>query len=413
MLENEKDDIVLFHEKKECSGCGACQNACPKQAVIMQTDEYGFLYPHINPLKCVKCGLCKTVCGYQKQSDGREPQHVFAGASKDDKILMKTASGGIFSVLASQILSQNGIVYGAAMEKKDGKLVVHHIGISSSADLWKLQGSKYVQSETGMIYKEVKEALLQQKKVVFSGTPCQIAGLNGFLGKKYENLLTIDIICHGVPGVKMFQDYIESLEQRIKGSIYEYRFREKEKGQDMSGRFFYSNQRNAKRTRAIDGHRESYYKLFLEGMTYRENCYSCPFASSKRVSDITIGDYWGIQEQHKEELQSSTLSDEKGISCILIHTEKGNQAFQKAAAKCEFFRSDFSKASKYNAQLRTPSKLPEERQMIMEIYKNEGYQKVEQYFKKKQGMKRFYYLGRYIAPKGLKRMIKQLLAVGR
>ncbi|HAR87529.1 MAG TPA: coenzyme F420 hydrogenase, partial [Ruminococcaceae bacterium] len=204
---------------------------------------------------------------------------------------------------------------------EDGKLTVKHISVTDIAELPRLQGSKYVQSSIGFAYKEVKQYLLQGRKVLFSGTPCQIDALKGFLNKDYDNLILIDIICHGVPSQKMFNEYVDLLEDKTKMTIDELNFRDKKKGWDN----FYLNITNSNKNKDIFWELSSYYKFFVKGYIYRENCYSCKYATRKRISDITIGDYWGIRQQHPE-----LFNDDKwfeysydGISCVMVNNEKG------------------------------------------------------------------------------------------
>ena len=216
--DSEIKEIKLFKEKNDCCACGACLNICPKQAISMQKDEYGFLYPQIDKGKCIKCGLCLKTCAFQNSELKNIPIKTYA-AQSDNTDLKESASGGIFASIATNVLREGGVVYGAAMEMENDKLIVRHIAVENDADLIKLQGSKYVQSSTEKIYQDVKKKLNDNRLVLFSGTPCQVDGLNSYLGKTYDNLITIDIICHGVPNNQMFQDYIALLEEKYKDKI--------------------------------------------------------------------------------------------------------------------------------------------------------------------------------------------------
>nr|MCR4903058.1 Coenzyme F420 hydrogenase/dehydrogenase, beta subunit C-terminal domain [Butyrivibrio sp.] len=195
---------VLFENKKDCCACGACLNICPKQAISMHEDEYGFIYPVVDEKLCIGCGACKKDCSYQNKDETNVPLECYAAVSKNKDQAKRSASAGIFSALATKTLLNGGVVYGAAFDKAWN---VNHISIGSADELYKLQGSKYTQSNTGKTFSEVKKALIEGKNVLYSGTPCQIAGLKGFLGKDYNNLLTVDIVCHGVPNNKMFKEY--------------------------------------------------------------------------------------------------------------------------------------------------------------------------------------------------------------
>lgn len=227
--------ITLFEDKSKCCCCSACYNICPQNAIFIKEDEHGYKYPQIDTSKCVKCGLCKRICPYQRKIESyknKEKQEMqkesYAAQIINEEILNKSASGGIFAAIATEILNNDGIVYGCSLEKKENKLEPKHIRIDNIENLYKIQGSKYVQSDIKDSLKMVKRDLDEGKIVVFSGTPCQIDGLKAFLKSDYEKLLTIDIICHGVPNARIFQDYIEFEGNKIEGNIIEFKFRDKE-----------------------------------------------------------------------------------------------------------------------------------------------------------------------------------------
>lgn len=402
--------IELFQNKSDCCGCGACMNICPKGAISMQEDEHGYVYPVIDNEKCVKCGLCKRVCKYKDGAEYYEVRKAYAAAIKGNDEIMVVASGGIFTTLAKHVLSENGVVFGVSMENIDGKLTPRHIDIQEEKNLYKLQGSKYVQSDIGEAYKKAKEYLLEGRKVLFSGTPCQITGLKAYLGKEYSDLLTVDVICHGVPSVRMFQDYIGNLEKKLGGKIYSYKFRDKSKGQGMNAQILYKKENNKEMVKYIDGYLTSYFYMFLKSIIYRENCYSCPYARAERVSDITAGDFWGVYQVHADEMNKSNMSNIKGVSCMLLNTEKGLEYFDKIQDKLDYFESNVEKVAKNNKQLREPSKYASERENVLRIYREKGYYGVEQYFPKIIGNKKYFYILKNLAPKGLKRRIKQVVA---
>ena len=223
------DKIVLFEDKKDCCGCGACMNKCPKKAITMCEDEAGFVYPVINEELCVKCGACQKACGFKSEITGDTSfeQKVFAFSSKDDVVITTSASGGAFAEIAKKVLTEkNGVVYGSISENRDKDWKVHHTRIDNINDLSSLQGSKYVQSEIGTTYSDVKQDLSEGRFVLFSGTPCQIDGLNHYLGKQYDNLLTVDIICHGVPSRKLYTDFLRSQEEKLGCKIDRFVFRD-------------------------------------------------------------------------------------------------------------------------------------------------------------------------------------------
>lgn len=405
-----KEEIVLFKEKKDCCGCGACEAICPKKAISMKKDEFGFEYPEIDKLKCVKCGLCKDTCAYQNGLKSESIKKCFAASSKEDKVILNSASGGIFTSLAKRFLQDDGIVYGCALEEKDNKLFPHQLRIDAEEDLVKIQGSKYVQSSMRDSYQQVKKDLKENKRVLYSGTPCQIASLKRYLKVEYENLYTIDIICHGTPSVSLFQDYVDFVENKVKGKVVNIVFRDKSEGWGIFlGRIDYINDKGKKKVMYFKTNTSSYYNLFLKSETYRENCYSCKYASDKRVSDITIGDYWGIEKEHPEYLleNGGLLNSQKGISFIMVNTLNGEALLEKYKNQFYLLESDFEKAARENNQLKKPSTFSKDRSQIIELYKNEGYKAVDKWFFDKKGIKKylFYFYNRL--PRKIQKIIKK------
>lgn len=306
------DEVV---ENKKCTGCSACLNICPKDAIYMGKDAEGFLVPRIDAKKCIHCGLCNKVCpalnGTSKENQYSLPK-VYAGWNKDEKVRLKSSSGGVFSVLAEYFLKKKGYVCGASFDEKNK---LGHIIISSKKDLEKLRGSKYVQSEIGDIYKRIKKLLENNKWVLFSGTPCQAAGLKNYLGKEYEKLLVLDIICHGVPSPSVFKEYLKEVEEQNKKKISEIKFRDKslgwkspqlvlgtEGGENLIKKVLYD---------------DIYGRGFLTNLYLRPACTDCKYSKWPKISDITLGDFWGIWKYKPE------LDDNKGTSLIMINNKKG------------------------------------------------------------------------------------------
>ena len=337
-----KDKIILFDDKKNCCACGACMNICPKNAIKMQEDEYGFLYPRIDEKKCVQCGACQKVCAYQNGQVGNTPIKCYAAVNKDKEELMKSASGGIFAAMATTILKDGGVVFGAALDFENGHAHPHHIAVREVSQLYRLQGSKYVQSAIENTYVEAKEELNLGKKVLFSGTPCQIAGLYS----------------------------------------YSYSFRDKKKGWGMNNRIDFEYVSGKKKNMYIPARLTSYNTFFLDGDIYRENCYKCPYAKRERIGDFTIGDYWGIEKEHPELLKRDEFDERKGISCILVNTDKGLAFSKEIKTKFYLEESSFGKIKKKNGQLNHSSQKTKKRKNIMMRYKMESYDKVEEWFHK-------------------------------
>ena len=377
---------MLFDKKENCCGCGACAGICPKKAITMEYDEYGFKYPVINEDLCIHCKKCKSVCAFQSENDFHSPISVYAAVSTSTNI-MDSASGGVFASIANEFI-QNGenTAVGSALENIDGKITVHHISVNSTQSINKLLGSKYVHSDTLHIFNEVKNILEGKKKMLFSGTPCQVASLYSFLGKEYENLYTIELICHGVPGEKMFGDYIDLISEKY-GKVTDFVFRDKKHGPAFVSRVV-CDKNGKKNTKYIHNGESAYYAYFLQGNIYRECCYKCKYASQKRIADIAIGDYWGVKKQHPELFDGnhSEFDADKGISCLLVNTQKGEELIGTYAPGLSLYKSTFDKVSAENAQLKNPSVPKGNRAEIMEAYKSGGYEAVDNIFKKQAGL---------------------------
>lgn len=283
-------------------------------------DNQGFFYPHVNKEQCVACGLCEKVCPCNHQSDLRMPLNVYAAINIDESIRLRSSSGGIFSLLAEKILKEGGIVFGARFDKQWN--VVHDY-TDNIDGLDVFRGSKYSQSDIGSSYIQTRFWLQHGKKVLFSGTSCQIAGLKKFLSKDYENLFTIDVVCHGVPSPKVWKNYLTSLSP-LPEDITHIDMRNKSRGWS---RYSYLI-KNGDRTFYDDFASKS---LFLQGFTWnlylRPSCYNCPAKSGKSNSDITLADNWGFK------VTSPEFDDEKGISAVIINTEKGNLIFKSLRLK--------------------------------------------------------------------------------
>ena len=383
-IENDKK-MVLFMNQYDCCGCAVCANSCPHHAIEMKPDDNGFLYPAIDSAKCVGCGLCKTVCAFGKENDLPSPMGAFAVQAKADGLLEKSASGGVFAVLAKEVLAKGGAVVGCALERIDGRFGPHHIVIDSEEELSKLQGSKYVQSNMGDIYYKVGNLLKSGQQVLFSGTPCQVDGLRHFLrGKSYPNLLTVDLICHGVPGTKMFADYIGVLEKKYKSTAVRFSFRDKSSGWGYNSnvKMQYKDYRGHMQETVIPGRNSSFYKLFQRSEICRESCYGCKYACIKRPGDLTVGDFWGIEKQHPRALTENggDLQLSKGISCLLVNTTKGNEWMDVLCGQTNMVVSHLDAVSAKNMQLLHPTARGKNREKIFTLYRKSGYGAVERWY---------------------------------
>jgi coenzyme F420-reducing hydrogenase beta subunit len=382
------EKIILFTDKKKCCACGACQNICSKHAIKMVADNDGFKYPIIDENLCIHCKACLKVCNFQNNSDLREPMGTYAASSNIEESIY-SASGGIFATLAAEILNQGGLVCGCSMEREENCYPVKHIIIGNKKEIIKLQGSKYTQSDIGLVYAKIKSELLKGKIVFFSGTPCQVDGLYGYLGGRKENLITADIVCHGVSNAKIFNDYLDWEEKRKAILIRDYKFRDKRIGTwgTYGSLIFEKNQKS--HLIFFNNARSSYYKLFLDGMIHRENCYYCKYACSRRVGDITIGDFWGISDEYPNlvDKKKGVFKMDRGISCLLINSEKGKRLIHSIQGQLTIEPVSYEKIKKHNEQLNQPSVRPENRKKILELYREKGYSAVHHWYIQNRNLK--------------------------
>ena len=296
-----------------CSGCTACANICPKKAISMQNGIDGFKYPVIDQKLCINCGLCKRTCPVLNSSSNVSLNKTYVAFSKNKTNKEKSSSGGIFPLIANTVLNDNGIVIGASFDEYNN---LKHIAITKVEDLDKLKGSKYLQSDLDNIFSYIKQNI-NDNKILFVGTPCQVAGLKAFLKKDYDNLLCIDLFCHGVPSPKLFNKYIKELEESNNDHVINYNFRDKSTGWDT-----YSNTITFKNKKISEFQTENdYMKLFLSDIALRESCYHCNFKLGNKYSDITLGDFWGVQNCYPE------MYDKNGVSAIIVNTDKGSKIF--------------------------------------------------------------------------------------
>lgn len=305
---------------KLCTGCSACADRCPKHCIVMRSDAAGFLYPQIDISTCIECGLCEKVCPVLTIHGETLPLAVYAGRNVDAEIVNKSSSGGIFTLLAMHTLAAGGVVFGAMF---DADWSVVHGYIMDEDELPRMRGSKYVQSRIGSAYIDAERFLKDGKQVLFSGTPCQIAGLKNFLRKDYDNLIAVDFICHGVPSPKAWEKYLEefvglNVVLSNRQSLNSISFRDKSIGwkeccltitgsSSSKGKLFFSESLNV----------NIYLKGFLSNLYLRSSCHQCPFKSWRSNSDITIADAWGIESV------APRLNDDKGYSLIIPRTISG------------------------------------------------------------------------------------------
>lgn len=355
--------------EKDCCGCGLCLNICPVSAISIDVDKDGYTYPSIDESKCIKCNKCRSLCVMNTTHDYSLPIKTYAGVRENKKKLLKSSSGGIFAAVAERILFENGFVCGAKIEKD---FSIKHTIVNSIGDLEPLLGSKYVQSDISAIFKPIDELLKNKKMVLFCGTPCQVDAIKKYTGNP-ENLITMEVICHGVPNQKMFKSYVKFLS---KNSIKEFIFRDKTQGWSFNHQVQFENGKKKR----INHRLSSYMTFFMSGALYRESCFSCPYAKDTRNADITIGDYWGVIRRCPELAKNFDI--DKGVSCVIVNSNKGDMILKNS--KIKLFESNYNDIKDGNTPLNHPSNKPDNREIILEIWrKSDSWNLMDSYWKKR------------------------------
>ncbi|MDY6367692.1 MAG: Coenzyme F420 hydrogenase/dehydrogenase, beta subunit C-terminal domain [Clostridia bacterium] len=357
---------------KKCVGCFSCSSVCPNKCISVTVERDGFFYPAINYKKCVKCGLCDNSCPVLNVvANSVFKQVAYAAKNNNEEEVKKSSSGGVFIALANSIIEEGGVVFGAAY---DSNFNVIHNFAQNKETVKNFQGSKYVQSNTENSFTEVRKFLSDKRKVLFSGTPCQIAGLKAFLGKNYDNLLTIDIACHGVPSPFVFKKYLSFLKSKFKGEIVKVDFRKKTNGWEDyefsvdfdSGESFCEHHENNLMMQA-----------FLKNYCLRESCYNCKFKGLNRNSDITLCDFWGIKENFPD------LYEQDGVSLVLLNSEKGFNELLRLKNKVKFNEVDLNNAIKNNPALIKSAYRPIGRDVFIKLIKKNEFDKAIKTVEKK------------------------------
>lgn len=355
--------IDFLNKKKECMGCAACYSICPQQCITMKADNEGFYYPIVDEVRCNNCGMCEKSCPLQHYIEEKTQRtykgHAYAAYNTDETIRLQSSSGGIFSLFAQEILKKrNGIVFGAAFSSDYQS--VWHKAINEEKEIPSLRGSKYVQSNIGECYKEVKSYLEKGNAVFFSGTPCQIAGLKSYLGKEYIGLYTQDIVCHGVPSPLVWEKYVRYREQEAKSSVKNIFFRYKKYGWKMfSVLFEFSSDKKYTKSQKED----LYMRGFHNNIFLRPSCYNCSFKGLEREADITLADFWGIQTLIPE------MDDDKGISFVLVNSQKGQTLFNLISNKVCYKETELEPAMTiYNtAAIKSVTKPPNRKNFMKDL----------------------------------------------
>ena len=374
-----------------CTGCRACEQLCAHHAIVMNSDNEGFITASIDSELCVECGLCSKRCPQNNLMDKFTPISSLAVRDKNTEELKVSASGGAFAAAARVILQRGGVIVGAVYHDD---MTVGHFVVDRLEDLHKVQSSKYVQSNTEATYSQVKALLINGREVLYSGTPCQIGGLRAYLRKDYDTLYTMDLICHGVASPKLFAKYLVWLGGKMKGKIIGYDFRDKSCGWGLD----YMTKTKTK-TKTKPSTLDPYYYHFLKGTTYRECCYRCNYCTKERVGDITIGDYWGIEKEHPE------FYSINGVSCLLLNSKKGERLWSIVKDEFETLESTFEQVAKANHNLTRPTQRSSLRDVI---YQHIDDMEVNEYFATQLKIP-FNLKARFklLLPKGLKVWIKK------
>lgn len=353
--------------KVDCTGCSACAAIC--HHLTMTMDDEGFRYPQLDPVGCNSCAQCRQICPMSADNNTEIRQHpgpvnmdtlaqseypqVFAAWNKNDAVRKESSSGGVFSLLANQVIAVGGLVVGAGFTDD---LQLRHILVDKIESLQILRGSKYLQSDLGDVIIHIKTALVEGRQVFFTGTPCQVAGLKSYLKCEYDGLMTCDLVCHGVPSEKLFRKYIKESEGQHGGKAVAVSFRSKKAGwKRFSVKIDFDNGCVSE----IPLDQDSFMRLFLADLCLRPSCYHCPFATIPRQGDISLADYWGVAPAHPG------IDDDRGVSLILVNTEKGADMFNRVEGDMIVHPSDLARAVACNPCVIRPVHLNHERQDFM------------------------------------------------
>ena len=352
----------------DCVGCGVCVSVCPQRCISMEENKEGFLYPVIDIEKCINCGLCEKKCP-QNMAHNTETSKFYMAWHKNREILMKSSSGGVFSALANWILDRDGIIVGATFNSKTRE--VSHELINEYRQLDELRLSKYYQSKTEHIFPLVREQIKQGKLVLFTGTACQIAALNSFLGKlDIKNLITLDVLCHGVASKKVVEEYIKSKEKEYGKKIIDFRFRVKEgkegweAGSGTRMKLFFTDGTSVTQ----DKYTDTYFVGFNSNIFLRESCYNCKYCGQERIADFTAADFWGVTNKRVSKQQ---LYD--GVSVLLVNTDKAKKILPDLSNTLNVVDIDPMEAIPYNRAFERPNSRPEERASFFELLEKKGF----------------------------------------
>lgn len=387
--------MIHIQDKRSCCGCAACAQRCPKHCITMREDEEGFLYPDVDKEACIGCGLCERVCPELHEGEARTPLGTYAAVNPDESVRMQSSSGGVFTALAEKTIDEGGVVFGVGF---DQHWTARHLYAETRDQLAALRGSKYVQSAVGDSYRQAEAFLKSGRKVLFSGTPCQIAGLRRYLQREYDHLLTVDFVCHGTPSPGVFRLYLKETIESIARqgdkkfsfassriphiptadvvaakagfAISDIRFRDKREGwKKYSFALSLSKARAAGEQNTVSLSSiytdNPFMQVFLADYSLRPSCYACPAKSLKSGSDLTLGDFWGIEHI------APSLDDDKGVSLLMVNTDKGAQWMGQIALHRH--EEAYTAALSYNLSICQSVACPPKRKFFFALLQRVGF----------------------------------------
>lgn len=364
--------MIKVENKQKCCGCFSCATVCAKKCITMKCDDEGFWYPEVDNNECIDCGMCEKVCPVLNKPALSGDPDAIAAVCKDEKTRAVSSSGGVFSIIATQIIKCGGVVFGAGFNED---FEVEHIAVEQDFELCKLQGSKYVQSRIGNAYGKAKEYLNEGRTVLFTGTPCQISGLKAYLQKKYDNLICVDIICHGVPSPSVWKRYITVRKEEFSSEIQRISFRDKTYGwKNFSMAMDFAS--GQKYVQPLS--KDSYMQAFLRNLSLRPSCYDCSFKGVRRYSDITLADCWGAQNFIPD------FDDDGGMSLVLINSPKGRELLGAVMCDLSAKNVDVNTAIKYNVAAVHSVEMPKKRSSFMKQIASKPFDKTVSNFSRRE-----------------------------
>lgn len=345
--------MELYSRKEDCSGCGACADRCEVGAIRMLRDKEGFDYPSVDSSLCVQCGRCEEVCPVKHDFHGECRNQYLGAQAKSDRLRYSGSSGGIFPILAEYVLNRDGVVYGAGY---NGRMEVVHQEVCDSEQLDRIKRTKYVQSNLQGIFRSVEQRLQEKRRVLFCGTPCQVHALRLFLGREYEKLLLVDLVCYGVPSPGIWQDYVKYLERKHHGKMTDFSFRDKRAGDRGHTCAYVIN--GVEYAESL--YRNRFCRMYFTNKILRPSCYECKYCTVDRDSDFTIGDFWGIEKVRPE------MEDGMGTSMVILHSAQARDIWDQIQEDMNWFACE--KKDLMQPRLMEPTERPKGRERFMRLY---------------------------------------------